>query len=111
VISELDIWRAANLLLKRYGDSARAEGTARADALAEAGNRGLAPDHASRRPTREQDPARPGPLTGCSLRDNPVCHVEALSSEGIIRSRSLLGTRGTSRDVRTLQDQVHHSRR
>jgi hypothetical protein len=39
VISELEIWRAANLLLKRYGDKARAEGTARADALAAAGDR------------------------------------------------------------------------
>jgi hypothetical protein len=38
VISELEIWRAANLLLKRYGDKARAEGTARANALAEAGD-------------------------------------------------------------------------
>jgi hypothetical protein len=39
VISELEIWRAANLLLKRYGDKAGAEGTARADALADAGDR------------------------------------------------------------------------
>jgi len=39
VISELDIWRAANLLRKRYGDNARAEGTSRAHALAEAGDR------------------------------------------------------------------------
>jgi hypothetical protein len=39
VVSELEIWRAANLLLERYGDNATAEGTARADALAEAGER------------------------------------------------------------------------
>jgi len=39
VISEIEIWRAANLLLKRYGDKAGAEGTARADALAAAGDR------------------------------------------------------------------------
>jgi hypothetical protein len=39
VISELEIWRAANLLLKRYGDKAGEEGTARADALADAGDR------------------------------------------------------------------------
>jgi hypothetical protein len=39
VISEIEIWRAANLLLKRYGDNAGAEGTARADALAAAGDR------------------------------------------------------------------------
>jgi hypothetical protein len=35
VVSELEIWRAANLLLKRYGDKAGAEGTGRADALAD----------------------------------------------------------------------------
>jgi hypothetical protein len=39
VISEIEIWRAANLLLKRYGDKAGAEGTARADALAAVGDR------------------------------------------------------------------------
>ena len=39
VVSELQIWRAANLLLKRYGDKAEAEGPARADALAAAGDR------------------------------------------------------------------------
>jgi hypothetical protein len=39
VISELEIWRAANLLLKRYGDKAGTEGMARADALATAGDR------------------------------------------------------------------------
>jgi hypothetical protein len=39
VISELEIWRAANLLLKRYGDKAGAEGAARADALAAVGDR------------------------------------------------------------------------
>jgi hypothetical protein len=39
VISELEIWRAANLLLKRYRDKAGVEGTARADALAAAGDR------------------------------------------------------------------------
>jgi hypothetical protein len=35
---DIDIRRAANLLLKRYGDKARAEGAARADALAAAGD-------------------------------------------------------------------------
>jgi hypothetical protein len=39
VISELQIWRAANLLLKRYGDNAGAKGVARADALAAIGDR------------------------------------------------------------------------
>jgi hypothetical protein len=39
VISELEFWRAANLLLKRYGDKAKGEGKVRADALAAAGDR------------------------------------------------------------------------
>jgi len=39
VVREIDIWRAANLLLKRHGDKARAEAAARADALAAAGDR------------------------------------------------------------------------
>jgi hypothetical protein len=31
VISEIDIWRVANLMLKRYGYEAEAEGARRAD--------------------------------------------------------------------------------
>ena len=34
MIPEIDIWRAANLMLKRYGDKARKESAARADELA-----------------------------------------------------------------------------
>jgi hypothetical protein len=34
VIAEIDIWRVANLMLRRYGDEATAEGTKRADELA-----------------------------------------------------------------------------
>jgi hypothetical protein len=34
VIPEIDIWRAANLMLKRYGDEALEESAARADELA-----------------------------------------------------------------------------
>jgi hypothetical protein len=34
VIPEIDIWRAATLMLKRYGDKALEESTARADELA-----------------------------------------------------------------------------
>jgi hypothetical protein len=36
VIPEIDIWRAANLILKRYGDKAIEESAARADELAAA---------------------------------------------------------------------------
>jgi hypothetical protein len=34
VIPEIDIWRAPNLMLKRYGDNALEESAARADELA-----------------------------------------------------------------------------
>ena len=37
VIPEIDIWRAAQLMLKRYGDEALKESAARADELAAAG--------------------------------------------------------------------------
>jgi hypothetical protein len=33
VIPDIDIWRAASLMLKRYGDKAREESAARADEL------------------------------------------------------------------------------
>jgi hypothetical protein len=33
VIPEIDIWRAANLMLKRYGEKALEESAARADEL------------------------------------------------------------------------------
>jgi hypothetical protein len=39
VISEIEIWRAANLLLKHYGRNAGAEAAARAAALKTAGDR------------------------------------------------------------------------
>jgi len=35
VIPEIDIWRAATLMLKRYGDKALEESAARADQLAQ----------------------------------------------------------------------------
>jgi hypothetical protein len=38
VIPEIEIWRAANLMLKRYGENAEAESAARADELAAAGD-------------------------------------------------------------------------
>ena len=39
VIPEIDIWRAANLMLKRYGEKALEESAMRADELAAAGDR------------------------------------------------------------------------
>jgi hypothetical protein len=38
VIPEIDIWRVANLMLKRYGDAALVESARRADELAAAGD-------------------------------------------------------------------------
>jgi hypothetical protein len=38
VIPEIDIWRAANLMLKRYGDKALDESSARVDDLTAAGD-------------------------------------------------------------------------
>jgi hypothetical protein len=38
VIPEIDIWRVANLMLKRYGDLAEVENARRADELLEVGD-------------------------------------------------------------------------
>jgi hypothetical protein len=38
VIPEIDIWRVANLMLKRYGDAALVESARRANELAAAGD-------------------------------------------------------------------------
>ena len=38
MIPEIDIWRAAQLMLKRYGDNALEESAARADQLVAAGD-------------------------------------------------------------------------
>jgi hypothetical protein len=38
VIPEIDIWRAAQLMLRRYGDKALEESATRADELAAAGD-------------------------------------------------------------------------
>jgi len=66
VIPEIDIWRAATLMLKRYGDKALEESAARADELAAQDDykgEAVAPDHRCRRPTREPDASRAAPLT------------------------------------------------
>jgi hypothetical protein len=38
VLPEIDIWRVANLMLKRYGDNAETESARRVDELAESGD-------------------------------------------------------------------------
>ena len=39
MIPEIDVWRVANLMLKRYGEEADIESAIRAEELAEAGDR------------------------------------------------------------------------
>ena len=55
---EIDIWRATRLTLKRYGEPAPDEGTARVEALARAGeDNGAAawPDHGRGHPARQYE--------------------------------------------------------
>jgi hypothetical protein len=67
LIPEIDIWRAANLVLKRYGEKALEESAARVDQLAgrrRSRRRGdLAPDYRRRRAAREHNTARASALT------------------------------------------------
>jgi hypothetical protein len=49
VIPEIDIWRAATLMLKRYGERALEESAARADELASAGDETAWPSGAGSR--------------------------------------------------------------
>jgi hypothetical protein len=61
VIPEIDIWRAANLMLKRYGGKAFEESSTRAD---ERWRVDVAPDYRCRSAARQQRTARPGSLIG-----------------------------------------------
>jgi hypothetical protein len=66
LIPEIDIWRAALLMIKRHGEKALDESAARADELALAGDDDGATTwrriKAAVTESREQDPARPGQL-------------------------------------------------
>jgi hypothetical protein len=65
---EIDIWRAATLMLKRYGDKALEQSITRADELAadrRSRRRGhLAPDHRRRRAARQHHAAWTAALIG-----------------------------------------------
>jgi hypothetical protein len=63
-IPEIDIWRAANLMLKRYRDKALEESAARADELAAAGDHDSADTWLRITATVEQlaNTTPPGPL-------------------------------------------------
>jgi hypothetical protein len=71
VIPEIDIWRAASLMLKRYGEKALDESALRADELAAQDDyngaavwrRSMAPHHRRRRPAREHDAIWKAPLS------------------------------------------------
>src|SRR4051794_7169214 len=89
MIPDADIWRAATLMLKRYGENAQSESARRANELAAkaiARRGGLAPDHPCRRATREHNTIRPGALSKFSskraignLRDRAItcCQTDA----------------------------------
>jgi hypothetical protein len=64
VIPEIEIWRAANLMLKRYGEKAVEESATRADELAAQDDyNGEAVWRRIRRPACEPDTVRAAPLT------------------------------------------------
>src|SRR5207237_107344 len=67
VIPEIDIWRAAYLVLRLYGDNAEVESARRADELWDDGGSGrcisLAAHHRCHRAAHEYDASRAGPLT------------------------------------------------
>ena len=80
MIPEIDIWRVANLMLKRYGDLTEVESARRADELWEAGrlrseqvadiNRNVRPtssEYARYRSAKEHDTSRTTALTGTMM--------------------------------------------
>jgi hypothetical protein len=66
MIPDIDIWRAASLTLKRYGDKAPEESTARPDELFteqdDDGGARVAPSHRRGRPARQSDAGRTATL-------------------------------------------------
>ena len=66
MIPEIDIWRAATLMLKRYGEKALEQSSTRADELAAEGDHDgdLAPDCRCRGSARQQHNARTAALIG-----------------------------------------------
>jgi hypothetical protein len=64
MIPEIDIWRAASLMLKRYGEKALEESAARADELfAEQDHDGAAVWRRTVDAVRQHEAVRPAPLT------------------------------------------------
>jgi hypothetical protein len=67
MIPEIEIWRVADLMLKRYGSEADIESAIRAEELAEAGDWAgeaiWAPDYCCNRSAREHNTPRAGSLT------------------------------------------------
>jgi hypothetical protein len=74
MIPEIEIWRAASLMLKRYGEKALEESAARADELfAEQDHDGAAVLRRIRRsrPARQHEAVWPAPLTTWNLIPQP----------------------------------------
>ena len=71
MIPEIDIWRVANLMLKRYGDQAEAESAIRSAELAEAWRQrrrgGLAAGHRCNCAATELDIAGTSALTDAMM--------------------------------------------
>ena len=67
LIPEIDIWRAAQLMLKRYGDKALDESVARADQLAAAGDENGAATWRLITNPSPSSPTRPRPARSTKL--------------------------------------------
>ena len=91
MIPEIDVWRVANLMLKRYGEEADIESAIRAEELAEAGDR--AGEAVWRRITdaigqlENTTPPRTGALTGEQGRFHVCTHEDAFCSVLILDCR------------------------
>jgi hypothetical protein len=76
VIPEIDIWRAATLMLKRYGDKALEQSATRADELAADGDHDGADTwrRITAAAARQHDTARTGTLTNgpVTTRHHPI---------------------------------------
>jgi hypothetical protein len=87
VIPEIDIWRAALVMLKRFGDNAPKESATRPDNLETEGDsrrcRDLAPDHRCRRAAGEHDADRPGALTASAA--GPVNPLHLIACDLVAR--------------------------
>ena len=78
MILELDIWRSANLYVKRYGDDAAVHAAMQADRFLDAGDLDGAADGAGSWPLSRsfRGPSRPGPCSREHLSLSPIGPLE-----------------------------------